>query len=62
MVTIQPATTSAQTLPDRDHPRPIDILILALEETACPWCRGLLKLLKAHLEAFIPVVESEVRR
>jgi len=33
-----------------DHGRPLDITITALEASHCPWCRGLLKLLKQHLE------------
>lgn len=44
------------TLPARDqrthdhHSRPLDITITALEAAQCPWCRGLLTLLKQHLE------------
>jgi len=33
-----------------DHLRPLDITITALEASQCPWCRGLLTLLKQHLE------------
>ena len=33
-----------------DHSRPLDITITALEASHCPWCRGLLTLLKQHLE------------
>jgi hypothetical protein len=32
------------------HSRPLDITITALEASHCPWCRGLLTLLKQHLE------------
>jgi hypothetical protein len=32
------------------HSRPLDITITALEASHCPWCRGLLRLLKQHLE------------
>jgi len=32
------------------HTRPLDITITALEASQCPWCRGLLTLLKQHLE------------
>ena len=61
MATIHPTSTgAARRTPD--HLRPLDSVLVALEETSCPWCQSLLKLLKAHLEAFIPVVESEVRR
>ncbi len=35
-----------------DHSRPLDITITALEAAQCPWCRGLLTLLKQHLQAF----------
>ena len=35
-----------------DHTRPLDITITALEASHCPWCRGLLTLLKQHLQAF----------
>ena len=44
----------------RDHLRPLDIVIQALEETSCTWCLGLLTLLKAHLEADIPAFGQEV--
>ena len=33
-----------------DHSRPLDITIYALEDATYPWCRGLLTLLKQHLE------------
>ena len=33
-----------------DHSRPLDATICALEASQCPWCRGLLTLLKQHLE------------
>ncbi len=36
------------------HLRPIDAVLIALEETPCAWCQGLLRLIKAHLEADIP--------
>jgi hypothetical protein len=38
----------------RPHLRPLDACIVALEATSCAWCKGLLRLLKAHLEAEIP--------
>ena len=53
-------TTSAQTLHDRTHLRPLDSVLIALEETSCTWCTGLLRLLKDHLEADIPTAGSEV--
>ena len=48
-------TADAQTTVDydhrtHDHSRPLDITIYALEDATCPWCRGLLTLLKQHLE------------
>ncbi len=50
MATIQPTTTSAPALHDRTHLRPLDAVLVALAETNCTWCQGLLRLLKAHLE------------
>jgi hypothetical protein len=38
----------------RSHLQPLDIVIVALEESPCPWCQGLLRLLKSHLEEFVP--------
>jgi hypothetical protein len=60
METARSLTTSAQTLLDRTHLRPLDSVILALEATSCTWCQGLLRLLKDHLEADIPTAGSEV--
>ena len=43
-------TTNALDLRTFNHLRPLDITIIALEDATCPWCRGLLTLLKQHLE------------
>ncbi len=48
-------TADTQTTVDHDqrthdHSRPLDTVILATEGTDCPWCAGLLRLLKQHLE------------
>ena len=43
-----------------DHLQPLDSVIQALEATSCTWCQGLLRLLKAHLEADIPAAGWEV--
>ncbi len=46
---------------DRTHLQPLDILLISLEETSCTWCLGLLRLLKAHLEATnVPAFGQEV--
>jgi hypothetical protein len=37
-----------------DHSRPLDIVIVALEEADCAWCAAFLRRLKAHLEEAIP--------
>jgi len=45
------STADTQTTAEQDrHTRPLDITITALEAAQCPWCRGLLTLLKQHLE------------
>ncbi len=50
MQVLQTTTTAlAQRMHDH-HSRPLDITITALEAAQCPWCRGLLTLLKQHLE------------
>ena len=59
MATIQPPSTGAERRTP-DHLRPLDIVLIALEETACPWCQCWLRLLKAHLEAEIPATGMEV--
>jgi hypothetical protein len=41
---------TSPALDHRTHGRPLDITITALEASQCPWCRGLLTLLKQHLE------------
>ncbi|MDQ5853242.1 MAG: hypothetical protein M3380_14460 [Chloroflexota bacterium] len=60
MATIQSTPTSAPALHDRTHLRPVDAVLIALESTNCTWCTGLLRLLKAHLEADIPAAGTEV--
>ncbi len=57
---IQPTPTSAPALHDRAPIRPLDAVLIALESTSCPRCAGLLRLLKAHLEADIPAAGTEV--
>ncbi len=43
------------------HLAPLDSVLCALDDAACPWCRGLLHLLLDHLETFIPATFGEVR-
>ncbi len=50
MATLQPPTTGAPALHDRTHLRPLDSVIQALEAMSCPWCQGILRLIKQHLE------------
>ena len=51
MQAVQPTPTSATAaLHDRTHLRPLDSVIQALEATSCPWCLGILRLIKQHLE------------
>jgi len=47
---VWPITSPARHPRIHDHTRPLDITITALEASHCPWCRGLLTLLKQHLE------------
>ena len=54
-------STTCELRSTPDHLRPLDIVILALEETSCTWCLGLLRLLKAHLEVTnVPAFGQEV--
>ncbi len=42
---------SRPVAPPTGHTAPLDTVIAALDATDCPWCEGLLRLLKEHLEA-----------
>ena len=54
-------TTTCDLRSTPTHLRPLDIVILALEEASCPWCRGILRLIKQHLEETnIPAFGLEV--
>ncbi len=50
MAALERLTTGASALHDRTHLRPLDSVIQALSESRCPWCLGLLRLIKQHLE------------
>jgi hypothetical protein len=43
-------TTAAPDQRIHDHSRPLDTVILCLEDTPCAWCHAMLTLLKRHLE------------
>ena len=63
MVTCEPPACSAPALHDRTHLRPLDAVLVALSETSCSWCLGLLRLLKSHLETHgVPAFYDEVQR
>ncbi len=54
-------STTCELRSTPDHLRPLDAVLVALEETSCTWCQGLLTLLKAHLEATnVPAFGQEV--
>ena len=44
----------------RDHLRPLDSVLCALQEAECAWCRSILALLRRHLEEYIPVFHEEL--
>ena len=48
-------------LHDLTHLRPLDAVLVALSETNCTWCQGLLRLIKQHLEETnVPAFGQEV--
>ncbi len=57
-------TADAQTTVDYDrrtfdHLRPLDSVLVCLQEAECAWCKGILRLLLRHLHEYVPVFEED---
>ncbi len=54
METWSTADTPKTVEPDR-HSKPLDTLLVALDEAQCGTCQAIMHMLKAHIEVSVPV-------
>lgn len=55
-------TVESQTSEQQQHLQPLDSVLNALEASSCTWCQGMLRVLRVHLEEFIPVEPAMASR